>query len=193
MLRPVSLSTSRSQMWAPNAGPAAATLSAARPTIGPPVALALAATSVSVSGERSPAPFSGTSAAAFPADVRHVGVPDFGGAGAQLFAHVAGRLDHRHAGRVAHAAAAGDVGVPGRVRIGDRRTDALHRDAELLGNHQRLRDTRAADVGVAGEHRGAAVAVERDRRARVHAGVEPEAAGHAASLVRSRSAPVQCG
>ncbi len=179
-------------MWAPNAGPAVAHVER-RAADDRPAGRAGFGGDL---GQRQRRMFAGTvqrnEPAAFPADVRHVGVPDLRGASAQLFAHVAGRLDHGHAGRVAHAAAAGDVGVPGRIGIGDRRTDALHGNAELLRHHQRLRDARAADVGVAGEHRRAAIAVERHRRARIHAGVEPEAAGKPASLIGSdRRLPVR--
>ena len=129
-----------------------------------------------------------------PARLVHRDAPDLCRAATQLLAHVARRIDHRHAGRVADAAAGGDLGEAGRVGVGHTRPHTLHRNAQFLGHHHRLRGARAADVRVAGDHRGAAVAAEHHRRAGAHAGVEPEAAGEAAPDARGdRSLPVLTG
>src|SRR5207247_10210068 len=98
-------------------------------------------------------------ASAFPGDARGVHVPDFRGPSAELIAHVFGGTNDRHAGGVTDAAAAGDVGMAGRVGVCHTRADALDWNAELLGHHLCLRDPRAADVRIAGEHGRAPVQI----------------------------------
>ena len=161
--------------------------------IGPPVAADFAAISASVSGVVFAVAVERDAAARVPS--RTCDTSTFQmlrGARAQLLADVARRLDDRHAGGVTDAAAAGDVGEAGAVGVGDDRPDPFERNAEFLGDHHRLRGARAADVRIAGDHRGAAVAAEGHRGARAHAGVEPEAARQAAALVRrQRRLPVR--
>ena len=70
-----------------------------------------------------------------------------------------------------------------RARVGDDAAHFLIRNAELLGRHQAHGGARAADIDRAdGDDRGA-VEIDVDRRAGLAAEIEPESAGHAASLV----------
>src|SRR5439155_9100714 len=120
----------------------------------------------------------------FPPYGVHGDIPDLRGASLQLIADVFGCADDRHARRVAHPTAAGQVGVAAAVGVANTRPHTFDRDSELLGHHDRLRRARAADIRIPGDDRGAAVGVEDHRGARIHAGVEPEADRNPASLIR---------
>src|SRR5205807_9687055 len=92
------------------------------------------------------------------------------------------RLGHRHAAGGSDAAAAGRGAEADRGRVADHRADAFERHAEHLGDHQRHRGARAADIGVPLGDRDRAVLVDVAGRARLAAGIVPVARGDAAAL-----------
>src|SRR4029453_4300072 len=111
--------------------------------------------------------------------------PDLRGAGGQLLYRIARGEDGRHAGREGGAAAVGHVIVAEGRGVGDDRPDLVVRDAEFLRRHQAHRGAGAADVGRADRQSDRAVAIDVEGDAGLAAEVEPETAGHAATLVRT--------
>src|SRR4029079_19791898 len=95
-------------------------------------------------------------------------------------------------GRVADTAPRREIAVTGGVGVGYDWPHALDWNAKFFRHHQRLRDAGAADVGIAVPDGGTAIAVERDSGTGIHAGVEPEPAGHATTLMGAeRRRPVR--
>ena len=121
--------------------------------------------------------------ASFPGDV---GDRDFPHLGRTLLQHldgVAGGENACHRGREGAAAAVGHVVMAERAGVGDDRLHLRVGDAQLLGDAQRQRGARAADIDRADGERHRAVDADIDVGAGLAAEVEPEAAGHAAALV----------
>ena len=194
-MRPVSGSTSTSQMCTPKPGPAPCTLAVTSAPIAPPVpARASPRSRPAAADSKSPALVpAGTAAAVLP--VHRIGrdVPDLRRAPLQFLDHVAGGLHHAGADREGDAAAAGQHRMRNGSGVGDGDAHLLVRQPEHLGRHHGERGARPADIGVGRDHRYGAVLVDVHRRRAFAADVEPEARGDAAPLVRPQRARASAG
>ena len=120
--------------------------------------------------------------AVLPHDRVRIDLPDLCGALAQDSDDMLRRLRDHHRRGVGDAAAAGQVAEADRTGVADQHRDLLVVDAQHLGRDVGGRRARTADVGMARDHHHGAVFVDVDLRARLAAGIEPEARGHAAAV-----------
>ena len=191
---PVSGSTSTSQICVANPPAAPSVLRDERALIGPPVALALAASSRQAQRrELAGVGACGTGFAVLPDDGLDIDLPDLGRPLAQDLNHLLGRLRDHHAGGKRDTAASGQRAEANGARIADQGLHLAVVDAEHFRDDIHHRGARAADIGMARHHHHGAVLVDVDLCAGFAAGIEPEAAGDAAALVGAQAVPCSAG